>query len=183
MLDHIEAGTIPEGHTFNTYAMEFYGAVRLLPLSKYLHSLHRNKRLPKIMYFRKAGELLKDTESDPEAKALLRSTSYEKTPELDFKSILLLRKTDVLSNWKKIISYFDGKGTIEELNRAGRPVLLPQEIRLLSDFTKKALDINDNELNWLIGLYRKILDEKELSKALQKLCRQQISITREEPLK
>ena len=58
MIETIEENRIPEGKTFNEFSMEFFQEVKLLPLSKYLRSIGKNKRLPKIMNMRKAGEVL-----------------------------------------------------------------------------------------------------------------------------
>ena len=58
MIDLIEDSQIMEGLTFNEFAMEFYSEVKLVPLSRYLKTNNKVKRMPKIMNMRKAGELL-----------------------------------------------------------------------------------------------------------------------------
>ncbi|MDR3258451.1 MAG: hypothetical protein LBT51_02395 [Fusobacteriaceae bacterium] len=169
MIENIENSFIPPEHTFNSYAIEFFNQVKLIPFSKYLLSIGKTKRLPKIMYFKKAGELLSASSYDQEIKSYLKRNNYDNPPELNFKSILLLRKTNYLSNWRKIISFFDGKGSIEEINRLNRLSILPQELELLEYHIKKLLNINDNELKWLLTKYAIIKSDKKLLKSFQKV--------------
>jgi hypothetical protein len=121
------------------------------------------------MYFRKAGELLASSYHDQEVKAYLKRNNYENPPELDFKSILLLRKTNSLSNWKKIISFFECNSSIEEINRTNRPTILPQELEILENHIKQQLKINDNELKWLLSKQAIIKNDKKLFKSFQKV--------------
>ena len=73
MIDLIEESQIMEGLTFNEFAMEFYLEVKLVPLSRYLKTNNRVKRMPKIMNMRKAGELLLFTKTDDETLSFLIS--------------------------------------------------------------------------------------------------------------
>ena len=73
MIDLIEESQIMEGLTFNEFAMEFYSEVKLVPLSRYLKTNNRVKRMPKIMNMRKAGELLLFTKTDDETLSFLIS--------------------------------------------------------------------------------------------------------------
>ena len=41
-IDYIEEGKIPEGMTFNEFAMEFYHESKVIPISKYLRSRGKN---------------------------------------------------------------------------------------------------------------------------------------------
>ena len=54
MIDLIEDNQVMEGLSFNEFAMEFYSEVKLVPLSRYLKTNNRVKRMPKIMNMRKA---------------------------------------------------------------------------------------------------------------------------------
>ena len=84
---------------------------------------------------------------------------------------MLLRKTDLLSNWTKILSYFEGKGTIEEINNSTRTILLPDEKEKLETFVIKELNVNQKEYDWLINKYSQIIDNKEVGRAIRKLMR------------
>lgn len=84
---------------------------------------------------------------------------------------MLLRKTDLLSNWKKVLLFFEGEGTVEEINSSTRPILLPQEIEKLESYVKDELNINDQELNWLLTKFEKMQKNKMILKSLQKLSR------------
>ena len=48
MIDLIEESQIMEGLTFNEFAIEFYSEVKLVPLSRYLKTNNRVKRMPKL---------------------------------------------------------------------------------------------------------------------------------------
>jgi len=170
MIHSIEESQIPDSLTFNSFAMHFYRNVKLIPLSKYLHTIGKGKRLPKIMYFKKAGEFLLDSEDDPEIRAYLRRNGYDQIPQLNYQCILLLRKTDNLHNWQKILRFFEGKSSIEEINRLSRPALLPQEIQSLTRYIVQSLNINEHELQWLLTIVRKANQDKKLAKALSKLA-------------
>lgn len=84
---------------------------------------------------------------------------------------MLLRKTDLLSNWKKVLLFFEGEGTVEEINSSTRPILLPQEIEKLESYIKEELNINEQELNWLLSKFEKMQKNKMILKSLQKLSR------------
>ena len=84
---------------------------------------------------------------------------------------MLLRKTDLLSNWKKVLLFFEGEGTVEEINSSTRPILLPQEIEKLESYIKEELNINEQELNWLLSKFEKMHKNKMILKSLQKLSR------------
>ena len=106
MIDLIEESQIMEGLTFNEFAMEFYSEVKLVPLSRYLKTNNRVKRMPKIMNMRKAGELLLFTKTDDETLSFLKRKGYSEIPSLDYKTIMLLRKLDPIDNWKKVLAFF-----------------------------------------------------------------------------
>jgi len=84
---------------------------------------------------------------------------------------MLLRKTDLLSNWKKVLLFFEGEGTVEEINSSTRPILLPQETEKLENYIKEELNINEQELNWLLTKFEKMQKNKMILKSLQKLSR------------
>lgn len=169
MIDIVEQGVIPEGYSNNEFFMEFFNCVQLIPLSKYLRTKGKDSRLPKIMNAKKAGEVLISTQKDDEIKLYLKRKGYPEIPELDYKSIMLLRKTDLYSNWNKIISFLEGKGTVGEINQSTRKALLPQEIEMLENYIKSNLSIDEKELNWLLNKMKKIEKDKEVAKALRKL--------------
>ena len=64
MIDLIEKNEIMPGLSFNEFAIAFYQEVKLLPLSRYLKTNNRAKRMPKVMTMKKAGELLLFTKTD-----------------------------------------------------------------------------------------------------------------------
>ena len=145
MIDLIEESQIMEGLTFNEFAMEFYSEVKLVPLSRYLKTNNRVKRMPKIMNMRKAGELLLFTKTDDETLSFLKRKGYSEIPSLDYKTIMLLRKLDPIDNWKKVLAFFNGDKTVEEINLSTRPILFPQEIKKLEDYIKDELSLNDDD--------------------------------------
>lgn len=169
MIELIENSVIPEGYSNNEFFIEFFKVVQLIPLSKYLRSKGKDKRLPKIMNSKKAGEILILTQKDDEIKLYLKRKGYPEIPELDYKSIMLLRKTDLYSNWNKVISFLEGKGTVGEINQSTRKALLPQEIEMLESYIKDNLSIDDKELNWLLNKLKKVEQDKSINKALRKL--------------
>ena len=171
MIEIIENNRIPEGKTFNEFVIEFFNEVKTIPLSKYLRTKGKDKRLPKIMNSKKAGEVLIDTKKDDEIQTFLKRKGYKEIPELDYKAVMLLRKTDLFSNWKKLILYFEGAGTVQEINNSTKPTLLPQEVEILENYLKKELNITEQEFNWLISKFSKIQKDKEMLKALKKLAR------------
>ena len=171
MIEIIENNQITDGMTFNDYVCEFYNEVKTIPLSKYLRTKGKVKRLPKIMNSKKAGEVILASEKDEETKTFLKRKGYKEIPQLDYKSIMLLRKTDLLSNWKKVLLFFEGEGTVEEINSSTRPILLPQEVEKLESYIKEELNINEQELNWLLSKFEKIQKNKMILKSLQKLSR------------
>lgn len=171
MIEIIESNQIPEGKTFNEFVIEFFNEVKTIPLSKYLRTKGKDKRLPKIMNSKKAGEVLIDTKKDDEIQTFLKRKGYKEIPELDYKAVMLLRKTDLFSNWKKLILYFEGAGTVQEINNSTKPTLLPQEVEILENYLKKELNITEQEFNWLISKFSKVQKDKEMLKALKKLAR------------
>ena len=171
MIDIVEDGSIPAGTTFNDFAIKFYLESKALPLSKYLRNKGKTKRLPKIMNTKKAGEVLWMTEKDEDTIKFLKRRGYKDIPSLDYTCVMLLRKTDLMSNWTKILSYFEGKGTIEEINNSTRTILLPDEKEKLETFVVKELNVNQKEYEWLINKYSQIMDNKEVGRAIKKLMR------------
>jgi|GEM_PF-184854 len=169
LIECIENNSIPSSFTFNDFVKNFYNETKLLPLSKYLRSINKTKQLPKIIYSKKAGEFLLETKNNQEIQTFLKRKGYQDLPQLNFKSILLLRKIDLISNWKKIITFIEGKASIDEINKTTRPALLPQEVLLLEEFITSELSINDRELNWLLTKYAIISNNKKIFSAFKKL--------------
>ena len=121
---------------------------------------------------RKAGEVLTDTYADSDLVSFVKRKSKQgQIPELDYQSIMLLRRIDVKDNWEKIFRFFRGSETVAEINSTTRPELLPQEIEMLENFLKEKLHLSEKELDWLLEKFRKILTEKELLRAIRKLAK------------
>lgn len=171
MIELIENNQVPENQEFNDFVIEFFNEVKTIPLSKYLRTKGKDKRLPKIMNSKKAGEVLIDSKKDDEILTFLKRKGYKEIPQLDYKAVMLLRKTDLFSNWKKLLLYFEGAGTVQEINNSTKPILLPQEVEKLETYVKDELNLTEQELNWLVTKFSKIQKDKELFKALNKLSR------------
>lgn len=171
MIELIENNEVPENQEFNDFVIEFFNEVKTIPLSKYLRTKGKDKRLPKIMNSKKAGEILIDSKKDDEILTFLKRKGYKEIPQLDYKAVMLLRKTDLFSNWKKLLLYFEGAGTVQEINNSTKPILLPQEVEKLETYVKDELNLTEQELNWLVTKFGKIQKDRELFKALNKLSR------------
>ena len=164
MIKYIEDGTLPENKTFNQFAIDFFLETKNVTLSKYLKLSNQEKKIPKIMNTKKAGELLLDSQNNKEL------------PELNYKLIMLLRKVSVLDNWQKVISFIESGKTITEINRNSKKKLLPMETEALENFIKNELSLNETELNWLLNKINKIENSKLLQKSIRKLIKQSESI-------
>ena len=171
MIDLIEDNQIMEGMTFNEFAMAFYQEVKLLPLSRYLKTNNRAKRMPKVMTMKKAGELLLFTKTDDETLSFLKRKGYNEMPSLDYKTIMLLRKLDPIDNWKKILAFFNGDKTVEEINLSTRPILFPQEIKKLEEYIKDELSLNDDDFEKFMSTCSVAIKNREVMKAIKKLSR------------
>lgn len=171
MIDCIERNTVPQEQTFNQFAVEFYLETKTITLSKYLRLKGRTSKLPKLMNTKKAGEILYETEKDSEVLTYLARKGYKEIPELNYTVIMLLRKVDLFSNWQRVIAFFEGGKTIQEINSSLKKELLPMEIEKLESFIKSELNINDKELNFLLDKIGKIEKNKMLSKSVKKLIR------------
>ena len=171
MIEIISRGEIPESKTFNEFAMDFYLETKMVPLSKYLKMEGKTSKLPKIMNTKKGGELLFNTQKNDETLKFLKRQGYDEIPQLNFTCVMLLRKVDTLSNWKKIIDYFNGKGTIEEINNSTRVNLLPEEEKKIDDYIKFNLGVSDTELRWLKDKFKIIYSNKELLRSIKKVAR------------
>jgi len=171
MIEIIASGNIPESQTFNEFAINFYLETKIVPLSKYLKMEGKTNKMPKIMNTKKGGELLFNTNKNPEIAKFLKKRGYDEVPELNFTCVMLLRKVDTLSNWKKILAYFEGKGTIEEINNSTRVTLLPEEEKKIEDYIKINLGVSDTELQWLKEKFKTIYSNKELLRSIKKIAR------------
>lgn len=171
MIEIIASGEIPNGQTFNEFAVDFYLETKMVPLSKYLKMEGRTNKTPKIMNTKKGGELLFNTNKNEEVIKFLKRRGYQDIPELNFTCVMLLRKIDTMGNWKKILSYFEGKGTIEEINNSTRVQLLPEEEKKIEDYVKMNLEVSDTELKWLKEKFKIIYSNKELLRAIKKIAR------------
>lgn len=169
MIDYISSTTLPKNQTFNEFALEFYLETRHIPLSKFLKLREFKSKTPKIMNTKKAGELLYETKTNHEALDFLSDNGFVSPPELNYTNIMLLRKTTVIRNWKKLITYIKGNGTIDQINKKNKKQLLPDEKLKLEEFLKEKLNLSSSEFDWLLKNTRLIGENKELEKAIKKL--------------
>lgn len=172
-IDYIEEGKIPEGMTFNEFAVEFYHESKVIPISKYLRNRGRTSKMPKIMNTKKAGEILSETEkAGDEVRAFLKRRGYSEIPELNYTLVMLVRKVELLDNWKKIITYLQGDKTIEEINNSTKSKLLPGEVARLENYIMEELNLDEEKMNWFLSKFKKLESNKELFRAVKKLNRQ-----------
>jgi len=171
MIEIIASGNIPESQTFNEFAINFYLETKMVPLSKYLKMNGTTNKMPKIMNTKKGGELLFHTAKNDEVLKFLKRRGYKEIPELNFTCVMLLRKIDVMENWKKVLSYFEGKGTINEINNSTRVQLLPEEEKKINNYIMMNLGISETELKWLTGKFKIIYENKELLRSIKKIVR------------
>ncbi|MGL4403671.1 MAG: hypothetical protein ACRCTS_08180 [Fusobacteriaceae bacterium] len=168
-IDIIENNRIPEGMDFNNLALDFFKVTQTLPLSKYLRKIDRTNRMPKIMNMKKAGEVLYYSEKDEDVKSFLSRKGYKEMPQFNYRSILLLRKVEPLDNWMKVLQFYEGKGSLQEISDSLKPKLLPLEVEKLENHVKDELRVDDKELNWILKLFGKVQKDKQLQKSLKKL--------------
>lgn len=168
-IEIIENSQIPEGMDFNKLALNFFKATQTLPLSKYLRKIERTSKMPKLMNMKKAGEVLYYSERDEDVKAFLKRKGYSEMPQFNYRSIMLLRKVEPLDNWIKIVQFYEGKGTLQEINDSLKPKLLPIEVEKLEKYIMEELKIDERELNRLIKIVEKLNADKQLQKSLNKL--------------
>lgn len=168
-IDIVERGEIPEGMDFNKFALEFFKATQTIPLSKYLRKVERTSKTPKIMNMKKAGEVLYYSEKDEDVKKFLSRKGYSEMPQFNYRSIMLLRKVEPLDNWIKVVQFYDGKGTLQEITDSLKPKLLPVEIEKLESYVMEELKLDEKELNRLLKLIGKIEGDKQLKKSIHKL--------------
>lgn len=168
-IDIIEKNEIPEGLDFNTLALDFFKATQTLPLSKYLRKIERTNRMPKIMNMKKAGEVLYYSQKDEDVKTFLNRKGYREMPQFNYRSIMLLRKVEPIDNWIKVLQFYEGKGSLQEIADSLKPKLLPIEVDKLENHVKGELKIDDRELNWLLKIMGKVERDRQLQKSLKKL--------------
>lgn len=171
MITIIENGEIESGKNFNKFAIDFYMESKSLPISKYLRMQNKTKKMPKIMNTKKAGEVLYLTEKDDDVKRFLKRKGYKQIPQLNYTCVMLLRKVDLITNWTKILSYFEGKGTIEEINNSTRTQLLPEEKEKLDNFIMDKLKLSEKDYEWFCVKLSKAFENKDIIRALKKTIR------------
>lgn len=168
-IDKIEKNEIPEAMDFNKFALEFFKASQTIPLSKYLRKIERTSKMPKIMNMKKAGEVLYYSEKDEDVKKFLNRKGYSEMPQFNYRSIMLLRKVEPLDNWIKLIQFYDGKGTLQEITDSLKPKLLPIEVEKLENYIMAELKLDEKQLNSLLKTIDKIESDKQLKKSIHKL--------------
>ncbi|MGL5903569.1 MAG: hypothetical protein ACRCZO_12875 [Cetobacterium sp.] len=170
-IEFIENGTIPENKSFNEFAIEFYLETKTVTLSKYLRLKERTSKMPKIMNTKKAGEILFETNKSDEIRTFLSRKGFKEIPELNYTIVMLVRKVELFQTWQKILFFFEGGRTVQEINSSLKKELLPMEIEKLETFIKEELRLSDQELNWFWGKVGKVENNKALSKAVKKLIK------------
>lgn len=169
MVELILKNEIYDNKSFNDFCIEFYLETRALPLSKFLRLKGYGSKLPKLMNTRKAGEVLYETQNNKENFKILEKYSYEEIPQLNYSAIMLLRKTTLERNWRKLVDYLEGRGTIEEISRKNSKILLPEEKEKLENYIKKELGISSGELEWFLAKAPLLFENKKVYNALKRM--------------
>ncbi len=155
--------------TFNDFAIEFFLETRAIPLSKFLRLRGFSNKMPKIMNLRKAGEVLYQTPNSKEVKEIFDSFNLVEVPQLNYSAIMVLRKTTIEKNWKKLLEYINGQGTIEDINRRNQTNLLPEEIEKIENYIKQDLALTSGEFQWFKEKAKKLLENKKTLNSLKKI--------------
>ena len=109
-----------------------------------------------------------DTEKvGDEIKIFLRRKGFNEIPELNYTIVMLVRKVDLMDNWKKIVAYLQGDKTIEEINNSTKSRLFPAEIEKLENFIMSELNIDEEKLNWFLSKFEKLEKNKDLFRAVK----------------
>lgn len=169
MIEKICIGDIQKGSTFNEFCIKFYLETKLLPLSKFLKIRGYSNKMPKIMNTRKAGEVLYESKGNKDVSNLIEKYGYTEIPQLNYSAIMVLRKVSIEKNWQKIVSYLKGEGTIDEILKNNKKMLLPEEVSKIKEFIQDELSINSNELQWLIEKHHKMRKNKKIINSINKL--------------
>ncbi|MBN2838062.1 MAG: hypothetical protein JXM74_04840 [Fusobacteriaceae bacterium] len=169
MVNTICKGDVSNGMSFNEFCVKFYLETKILPLSKFLRLKGYSSKIPKIMNTRKAGEIIFESKNSNEILELLKKEGFSEIPQLNYSSIMILRKTSLDRNWIKLISYLKGEGTIEQIVRNNKKILLPEEKIKINEYLQSELNLNSTELSWLLNKFEKILSEKKILNSIKKL--------------
>ena len=169
MVELICKGDIPKGSKFNEFCSKFYVETKLLPLSKFLKMRGYSNKMPKIMNTRKAGEILFETKGKKDIEELIKNAGYTEIPQLNYSAVMILRKVPLEKNWQKLLTYLKGEGTLDEILRTNKKMLLPEEKSKINEFIQDELGISTTELNWLVDKYQKISKNKKIHNSINKL--------------
>lgn len=169
MAELIAQGNITKSMSFNEFCVKFYLETKVIPLSKFLRMKGFSNKMPKIMNTRKAGEVLFESKNNPNILELLKKEGYSDIPQLNYSAIMILRKTTLDKNWKKVISYLKGEGTIDEIIRSNKKILIPEERDKINEYIQNELNLNSTELTWLLDKFKKIQTNKKISNSIKKL--------------
>ena len=71
----------------------------------------------------------------------------------------------------RLLAFFNGDKTVEEINLSTRPILFPQEIKKLEDYIKDELNLNDDDFEKFMSTCSVAIKNKEIMKAIKKLSR------------
>lgn len=169
MIDLICESDYYPNKSFNDFAIEFFLETRAIPLSKFLRLRGFSNKMPKIMNLRKAGEVLYQTSTSEEMKNTLFSLGINEIPQLNYSAIMVLRKTTLEKNWKKLLEYINGQGTIDDINRRNQDSLLPEEVEKIESYIKQELGLTSGEFNWFKEKAKKLINNKKVFNAIRKI--------------
>lgn len=169
MVNTICQGDITKGMSFNDFCIKFYLETRALPLSKFLKMRGYANKMPKIMNTRKAGEVLFESKGRKEIEEIIQKAGYKEVPQLSYSALMVLRKVSLEKNWERIIAYLKGQGTIDEILKLNKKLILPEERSKIIEYAQQELNLSSNEMQWFIDMYKKVNTNKKLLNSLNKL--------------
>ncbi len=169
MIELICTSDYYSNKTFNEFAIEFFLETRTIPLSKFLRLRGYSNKMPKIMNLRKAGEVLYQSNSSEEIKNFIFSSGFKEVPQLNYSAIMVLRKTTLEKNWKKLSEYLNGQGTIDDINKRNQVSLLPEEVEKIENYIKQELGLTSGELQWFKEKTKKLFNNKKTLNSLKKI--------------
>lgn len=169
MIEKICIGDISKGMTFNDFCVKFYLETKILPLSKFLSMRGYSNKMPKIMNTRKAGEVLFESRNRKEIEEIIKKEGYSEIPQLNYSAIMVLRKAPLDKNWQKLMCYLKGDGTIDQILKSNKKMILPEEKSKINEFIQEELNISSTELFWLLDKYQKMTKNRKITNAMNKL--------------
>lgn len=169
MIEKVCIGDISRGMNFNDFCVKFYLETKVLPLSKFLKIRGYSSKMPKIMNTRKAGEILFESKNRKEIEELIKKEGYTEIPQLNYSAVMVLRKAPLEKNWQKLLQYLKGEGTIDQILRSNKKMLLPEERDKINEFLQEELNISSTELFWLVDKYNKMQQNKKIINSFNRI--------------